>query len=220
MTVRTVVDPAPRLRRITLAADQFAAFAPSGPDECFGLLVPTGHRPHLRWYTVRAHRPERAEIDVDFVLHDHPGPGVEWANGAQPGDVVGFRRSGSAYRDPGPDGSQLLLADETALPALAAIVESLPAARERVRAVVELPDDSYAAPVGAHDGARVERMYRGDGPPGTSLLAAAEAAADLDYAWVCAEAAGVKAVRRHLVQAGMDRRRITFSGYWRRPSDR
>ncbi|MGW4296403.1 SIP domain-containing protein, partial [Micromonospora chersina] len=37
------------------------------------------------------------------------------------------------------------------------------------------------------------------------------------YAWIAGEAGMVKAVRRHLVgERGLDRRRVTFAGYWRR----
>ena len=36
------------------------------------------------------------------------------------------------------------------------------------------------------------------------------------YAWVAGEAAAVMAIRRHLVRdCGLDRRAITFMGYWR-----
>jgi len=36
------------------------------------------------------------------------------------------------------------------------------------------------------------------------------------YAWVAGEAGAVMAIRRHLVrECGLDRRTITFMGYWR-----
>src|SRR6266540_3123555 len=38
------------------------------------LAIPDAIRPPMRTYTVRATRPDRAEFDVDFVLHDHGGP--------------------------------------------------------------------------------------------------------------------------------------------------
>lgn len=216
MRVGAVIDVAPRLRRITLSAERFGSLVRTGPDECFGLMVPTSRLPRLRWYTIRAHRPDRREIDVDFVLHDHSGPGVDWARSARRGDVVGFRQSGSAYRPPQPCHTQLLLADETALPALATILESLPRAAHGVRAVIEVPDDSYADRIDTD--MQVEWRHRGEDPPGVHLLAAARTSpCGLDYAWVCGESGAVKAVRRHLVgPAGMDRRRVMFSGYWRR----
>ena len=62
--------------------------------------IPEAQRPEMRWYTVRALRPEAAEIDVDIVVHGDSGPGSAWALRAAPGDRVGFRASGSSL--PGP----------------------------------------------------------------------------------------------------------------------
>jgi len=214
MTVTAVVDLLPRLRRITLTAEEFRAFIRAGADECFGLLVPADGRPHLRWYTVREHRPGLAEIDVDVVLHDHGGPAVRWALAARPGTRIDFRRSGASYAPPPDCGTQLLLADETALPALAAIVESLPPGTAGVRAVVELPNTSWTYDVGGD--VEIEWRPRDGTAPGTRLLEAVVEPGRVGYAWVCGEAAGVKAVRRDLIRGwGLDRRLITFSGYWR-----
>jgi NADPH-dependent ferric siderophore reductase len=215
MTVAAVADLHPRLRRLTFAADEFGAFAVEGPDECFGWLLPTGGQPHLRWYTIRAHRPDLAEIDVDVVLHGDEGPASRFAAYAAAGDTAGFRSSGAAYAPPAGCRAQLLLADETSMPALAAIVESLGPDSRGVRAVIELPDLSWTYEVGGD--VDVEWLHRGDQPPGSRLReAVAGEPSSLDYAWVCAEAAGVRAVRRRLIDGWrLDRRRITFSGYWR-----
>jgi NADPH-dependent ferric siderophore reductase len=43
-----------------------------------------------RNYTVRRHRPEAGEIDVDVVLHDQPGPASRWAAEAPLGSDVGY----------------------------------------------------------------------------------------------------------------------------------
>lgn len=98
MTVRATWLLAPRLRRLTFAAEEFRTFTPQGCDEYFGLLtpppgralvmpdpaalnarravgrIPEDVRPDLRWYTVAEHRPSVGEIDVDVVVHDHAGP--------------------------------------------------------------------------------------------------------------------------------------------------
>jgi NADPH-dependent ferric siderophore reductase len=220
MTVAAVTDLHPRLRRLTFAAEEFAGFAVEGPDECFGWLLPTGGRPHLRWYTVRAHRPGAGEIDVDVVLHGDEGPASRFAARARIGDVSGFRSSGAAYSPPAGCGAQLLLADETSMPALAAIVESLGPGGGGARAVVELPDASWTYEVGGD--LDVQWRHRGEDPPGSCLRSAVGGEPYvLDYAWVCGEAGGVRAVRRRLVDGwGMDRRRVTFSAYWRASSGR
>ncbi len=235
MTVARTTALNDHLRRITFRAPEFGRWRTSGADEYFGLLVPRGGelafpaedginvraaiakmpeatRPDLRWYTVRAVRGERCEIDVDFVLHeDAHGPGSTWASAAEVGAVAGFRACGSTYqRQPGAT-SRLLVADETALPALCAILEVQPGAT----AIVEVPDESYLTPV--PDG--VEFVYRGEAEPGSRALAAVAAlpAEDFGYAWVCGESNLATSVRRHLVkERGLDRRKIMFSGYWKR----
>jgi NADPH-dependent ferric siderophore reductase len=41
--------------------------------------------------------------------------------------------------------------------------------------------------------------------------------AESPYAWIAGESGCVKEMRRHLVrERGIDRRRVTFVGYWRR----
>ncbi|MCT2583644.1 siderophore-interacting protein [Actinophytocola gossypii] len=237
MTVHAVTDLAPHLRRITFRAPELADHRCNGPDEYFGLMMPPAgrttlelpsadrfnvrqairrmpedRRPELRWYTVRAHRPADAEIDVDFVLHGDAGPGSRWASAASPGDEVGFRAGTATYAPPPDAGRQLLAADETALPALSAILESRNGAE--LHAYVEVPDDSFEQPVAAE----VTWLHRGVDPPGSRVLPAVADAAlpGVDYAWLCGESALATGLRRHLVRdRSVDRRRIMFSGYWK-----
>ena len=238
MTVAGTADLAPNVRRITFRADEFANHALTGADEYFGLLMPpagaTGltmpsedrinvrqairkmpedQQPDLRWYTIRRLRADAAEIDVDFVLHGDAGPGTRWASRAEAGQVVGFRAGNATYR-PAQPGRQLVAADETALPALSAILEAHPDAD--LHAFVEVPDDSYRLPIDCDH--EVTWLVRGDEAPGSRLLPAVADAdtADLGYAWLCGESAIATGLRRHLVKdRGVDRRRIMFSGYWK-----
>ena len=120
------------------------------------LALPDGLRPVMRTYTVRAVRPELGELDVDFVLHGVDegvaGPASTWAASARPGDevvVVGPTGAGTgpmwgvAWAPP-PEARTLLLAgDETALPAISAILEQLPAG-VRVTALLEVPTTADA----------------------------------------------------------------------------
>ena len=99
----------------------------------------------MRTYTVREARLDAVypEIDVDFVMHvgepGHGGPAANWALNAKPGDaltVIGPNNraahcvtaetySGIEWR-PGLAQRILLAGDETAVPAISAILESLP----------------------------------------------------------------------------------------------
>ncbi|MCA0144251.1 siderophore-interacting protein [Blastococcus sp. LR1] len=121
---------------------------PSG-DDWYGewRALPPERQMPIRTYTVRAARPEAFEVDVDFVLHGATGPASAWAEEAAAGDEVVL--VGPDARFPGPtggyewhppaDASCLLIAgDETAVPAICAIVETLPEGRH-ARVLLEVP---------------------------------------------------------------------------------
>ncbi len=90
---------------------------------------------------------QQPEIDLDFVLHQDAdgvmGPGSAWAAGVQVGERVSILaplRGSSLWAswNPGSAERLLLLADETALPALLSILRDLPPQAE-ARLLVELP---------------------------------------------------------------------------------
>ncbi|MGW4528187.1 siderophore-interacting protein [Amycolatopsis sp. NPDC004378] len=182
------------------------------------LAMPDDVRPPMRTYTVRAHRPEAAEIDVDFVLHGDDGPASAWASRVAPGDRVAFLGPHGLYAAPAECDWQLLVGDETALPAIGAIVERLPAGA-RASVYVELSDRAERQTFETRGAVEVHWVVRGARPVGTALLDAVRGAAfpgGTPYAWVSGEAGVVKQVRRHLVrEREVDKRLICFTGYWR-----
>jgi NADPH-dependent ferric siderophore reductase len=116
------------------------------------LARPVAERGHMRTYTVRdvVRTASENRLVVDIVVHEGAtGPGNSWALAAAPGDQLAVMapRRGHAYGgiewDPAPGRRLLLAGDETALPAVAAILEQVPAA-SRGTAFVEVP---YAADV-------------------------------------------------------------------------
>ncbi|MGR4066950.1 siderophore-interacting protein [Billgrantia sp. C5P2] len=121
--------------------------------------LPEALRPPMRTYTIRELRAERGEVDVEFVLHGDEGPASRWAMRAQPGDrlamtapVADVESAGVGYEWKPPRGVKriLVVADETALPAAAGILEELAvrADRPQVEALIEVPlgDDTQALP--------------------------------------------------------------------------
>ena len=167
---------------------------PSDPD-WYGAwrALPADRRMPIRTYTIRGVRAGQREVDVDFVLHGATGPASAWAESAVVGDEVVLIGPNAPF--PGPtggfewhppvDASCLLIAgDETAVPAICTIVESLPAGR-RARVLLEVPETGDVVDLPAPAGVEVTWLPRSTGAgapaPRGSLLTAAvvEAAAEL-----------------------------------------
>lgn len=96
---------------------------------------PVSERGHMRTYTIRALRGsgEERRLVVDVVLHEGvSGPGADWAEAAEVGAraVVLLPRRGVVFGGiefaPPAQSRLLLVGDETAVPAICAILESLP----------------------------------------------------------------------------------------------
>uniref|UniRef100_A0AAU2V908 Siderophore-interacting protein n=1 Tax=Streptomyces sp. NBC_00003 TaxID=2903608 RepID=A0AAU2V908_9ACTN len=184
--------------------------------------LPDDVRAVMRSYTVRAQRRDpggACELDIDFALHEDGGPACRWAGSARPGARVTVLGPAVAdntavrFRPPAGTDSVVIWADETALPAAAAILEWLPSGMPaRVWITVPSAEDAMALPTAAD--AEVTWL------PDASALDAITAAplpGTSPYVWIAGEASQVRSLRRHFVgERGVDRGRVTFVGYWRR----
>lgn len=133
--------------------------------------VEPARRPPMRTYTIRALRAEQEEVDVEFVLHGENGPASAWATHARIGDRLQLAAPNRQYGDdPGgyewkpPAGVRhiLLIADETALPAVAGILEELAGEAEPpvVEAFLEVPGEADLLDLPAIPGARLHWLPR------------------------------------------------------------
>ena len=224
--------------------------------------LPDADRNPIRTYTVRAVRPELAEIDVDFVAHGDGGPAARWLLSAVIGDelvIVGpdgrsLHSAGGIDFHPGTATDILLAGDETAAPAICSILESL-APGIRARAFIEVESIADALPIATLADVAVTWIGREDEAAGGRTLESAvrdwvaenrtvvsreittelqvlddvnvdvellwDAPATVEgnsfYAWLAGEATIIKSLRRFLVtDTGIDRKRVSFMGYWRR----
>jgi NADPH-dependent ferric siderophore reductase len=186
--------------------------------------MPDDERAVMRSYTVREQRTEpRHEVDIDFALHEDAGPACRWAQRAEPGDrvvVLGPAvAANTAVRFQLPDDadSVIIWADETALPAAAAILEWLPA-ETRAHVYLEVPYSGDRLELATQADATVTWLIREEGAPsGVEAVRAAELPGEAPYVWIAGESGAVKALRRHFVrERELDRRRVTFVGYWRK----
>lgn len=242
-TVVDNVDLGGGMRRVTCEAPGLRDFVPCGPDEYVGLVmplpgrplvmpdpdavdvrasvaaIPAEDRPGLRWYTIRDHDPLRGRVDIDIMTHGDSGPGSAWTVRARAGDAVGIRAFGALYRGLEVTGRQVLVADESAVPSVAAILEAWggpgDAADHGVEVHVEVADRASLA---AYDLGEATVHVR-TGRPGSALVPAlgealAAGGAPVRYAWACGEAALAAGARRTLRDHGVDRGNIYSCGYW------
>ncbi|CCK29868.1 siderophore-interacting protein [Streptomyces davaonensis JCM 4913] len=190
--------------------------------------LPDDVRAVMRSYTLRALRRDPDEIDIDFVLHEPAGPASRWASRASAGDRVLLIGPAVAdnrairFRPPADTDLLVIWGDETAVPAVSAIVESLPAGT-RARVWLEVHHAGDIQDLRTEADAEINWLVRADeGAEGSpmaldALRGAQLPAAQAPYVWIAGESGCVKALRRHFVgERGIDRRLVTFVGYWRR----
>nr|WP_277349577.1 siderophore-interacting protein [Streptomyces sp. S3(2020)] len=251
MEVARVVDVTPGMRRVTLTGDQlgsftgsdgtaFPAFASDGFDDNVRLIFPYpgDSEPVLpvykdgkyRWpadppalwrvYTVRRYDAQARELDIDFVKHG-VGVATTWAYRANPGDRLHV--GGPSVSSGRPEGydSFLVVGDDTAIPAIARLLEELPADTQ-AEVYIEVAEESHRIELPARPGVEVTWVVRNGPAAGTELLlleAVREAGRREGsmFAWLAGEQSVVRDLRRYLIEErGVDKSDIDFTGYWRR----
>jgi NADPH-dependent ferric siderophore reductase len=229
-----------RVVRVTFAGG-LDRFRPAGPDQFVYMLLPPPGRQELTigidfawsqydempeadrpiggYYTVRHHRPDAGEIDCDVFLHEPAGPASTWAATVAAGAPAALWGPRTAWAPPPGTDRWLLVADETGVPAVEAVLDTLPAKAD-VTVLVETSDPN--------DIARLDRdvtyLHRGLLATGTTdLLVEAVRSLDLHptglYAWGGSESRAMRDIRQHLRQTvGLAREQVSMTPYWRHAS--
>lgn len=239
----------PHVQRVTLGGDDsLAGFVPLGFDQWFRILVtrpgqteltmlpdvgmasylrylamPEHRRPLLRNYTVREFRPETGELDVDFIVHGDVGPdtasAAAWAQRAREGAPAAILDEGRIWNPPQDADAFLIVADESAMPAVAGICRDLD--RESTGVVIlELPSLDDVQDLAAPDGVEVRIVTRPDAHDPAGRVALAELASthvpgSRPYVFAAGESGLATGARRQAVAAGVDKDRISFCGFYK-----
>ena len=217
LTVADALDVTPRMRRVRFAGQSLDAF-PWRPGQDVVLNIPTAEGEARRHYTVRAFDKADLRLDIDFALHGD-SPATNWARQAKMGDTLvahGPRGRTGVNHDAD---WHLFVGDETALPGILAMIESLRPG-VRAQAIIEVRDaDERQTPSTVAD-ADIEWFYR-QGPAVASSRALIDRMSVYAFppgagqAAVIGETAMVRAVRQGLIARGFPRERISAEGYWR-----
>lgn len=227
----------PRMRRLTLEGTDLERFTTGGlhvrlvipPAGCTtpawpkmgrnGLPVfPQGpDKPEVRCYTVRRIDAEAGLMEVDLVLHEGESVGAAFAERAQAGDPVGIMGPGGG--DVGEADWYLLAGDATALPAIARILEELPAHARGV-ALVAVPAASEEMELVRPAGFELRWLHE-DRPGGVDLVAEMRdvrpPADKAIFVWGAAEFARFKEMRRFCRdELKLGKTQHLVAAYWRR----
>ncbi|OKB66920.1 NADPH-dependent ferric siderophore reductase [Serratia marcescens] len=238
VAVSAVQDITPHLRRITFTAPDLRYYPANAaaahikvllpiegqtqPDlptltENGPLWAPGAVRPIIRTYSIRAVRPELAEVDIEFAIHDHRGPAVDFARQAKTGDQIGIGYPGGPNPMLPAADFYCLAGDLSSLPALAALLENLPP-HSAGRAFVRV--DSAADMIDLKKPAEVELHWVIGGTEKTGELIARFRAQSLPQGetqfWLAGEDRLVVELRRYLRRERQcDRNRLYAVPYWR-----
>ncbi len=234
--VRSKTPLSERMARIVLGGEELAGFAIESPASSVRLLLPptgssrielptwtgnqfelaTGERAPIRTFTPRAFDSERLELTLDIVLHDD-GAATDWARRADVGDEAAISGPGrSETLDPAAR-SLLLAGDESAIPAISQLLESIEPDRT-IEVHIEIAHPSARFELPAHPNATITWHDAVAGTmPGDSITGVVQGLNELpDAVWVAGEAAAVQRLRTHLFdERGRNRQNVTARGYWK-----
>jgi len=198
--------------------------SPGSPD----LVIPTwngneflladGTRPAIRTFTPRRVDSERGELELEIVLHDG-GVVSDWVRGAAVGDPAAISGPGRGYGIDHAAPAFLVAGDESAIPAISQLLESLPG-QTPVTVFIEVAHPDARLTLPHHPLAAVEWCDLIPGaPPGDALFSAIRNAGIEPEArlWVAGEAAAMHRIRSHLFEErGVPRSQAAVRGYWKR----
>ncbi|GAB3957735.1 siderophore-interacting protein [Streptomyces sparsus] len=242
-TVLRTQQLTPHMIRVVLGGPELAGF-PAGEytDSYVKLLFPRpgatlpepfdlarvrAELPRHRWpltrtYTVRRWDAQAGELTLDFVVHGEEGVAGPWALRARPGDGIHLLGPGGGYAPSRGADWHLLAGDESALPAIAAALERLPAGAP-AHALLEVAGPDEEQQLAVPPGVELRWLHRGGARPGSLLVDAVRA---LEFpggtvqAFVHGEAGFVRDLRRHLrLERHVPRELLSASGYWRTGHD-
>ncbi|SCK51896.1 NADPH-dependent ferric siderophore reductase, contains FAD-binding and SIP domains [Streptomyces sp. LamerLS-316] len=214
--VTSVREVTPNLVRV-VASGELEGWNDGGPGAHFKVFLPVAGEVVMRTYTVRDFDREAGLLTIDFGLHAD-GPVTAWARTAAVGDrfaVAGEARPG--YVPSAGARWCLFFADHCALPAVASVLDALPA---DMRAIVFVEVTDPADETEFRSAAEVQATWLPEsGPPCAALLAAARSVVLPEgpgEVWIGCEAGAMRGIRRHaLGELGLPREALHSRAYWK-----
>jgi NADPH-dependent ferric siderophore reductase len=225
----------PQLIRVTFGGASLGDFRSDGFDDHIKVFFPVegspftklpqmgaqgpvflegGPKPIMRDYTPHHHDAVNQTLQVDFFLHPG-GVGSEWAWSAEIGDrlILGGPRSSFVIRES--FGENLLIGDDTALPAIRRRLSEL-SPQSGVTVIAEVGSEASTEPFETNAHLKVFWIYRNRARTVSDVLAALPYFSGQCWAWVAGETSDTKAIGALLMGRGIDPGLLKTVSYWRR----
>ncbi|MEQ8955864.1 MAG: siderophore-interacting protein [Gammaproteobacteria bacterium] len=226
----------PNMKRITLGGEELEGFPAGMEGSYIKLWFPwpgesevgmpdeskprgPGNGPMMRTYTIRNHRPEKQELDIDFVVHGDEGPASGWAMNAKPGDRITISGPGVGQMVDTSADWFFMVGDMTALPALAANLKMLPD-NARGYFVMEVIGESDIQDLAKPDG--IEMHWVVNPHPGEDNRTLPDKVREMELldgrpsVWTACEFSSMRALRHYFRQeCNIDRFAVYASSYWK-----
>lgn len=227
---------APHMVRVVFGGEDLSDFTVEHADSYVKLLFPVEgvvydepfdvarireERPRTEWPVQRTYSVRSVvdgEVTIDFVVHGDEGFAGPWAARARPGDELWITGPGGAYTPSEGSAWHLLIGDASALPAISAALERVPAGATAV-AVVEVPGPAEELELTSPGDLRLHWVHREEPDPEAlvAFLGSLDLPTGVPQAFLHGEADSVRAVRRWArADLGVTRELLSASGYWRR----
>lgn len=211
---------APGVLRVTLTGDELRDFEAPGPDDhvkLFFAQTDEGRQP-MRDYTPvnpRVGGDGAPELDLDIVLHEGEGIAVPWALSAKPGDEVTIAGPRGSRLIPSGVKKLVMIADETALPAVARWLEMMPEG-VKLRGLFAVEDPAIASYLPEREGFKAVWITGDNRARDLERAVRKVKVKNRTFVWMAGEATMLVPIRRYLRhEASIRRDQLHAQGYWR-----
>ncbi len=227
--VHAISDISPHMRRVVLSGPELEGFPENHEGAHVKIVLPKpneeipnfgfslGLKKRMRSYTVRYFDSTQNRLTIDFAVNDHQGLAANWALNAEIGDYLGIAGPGDTKHTDYHADWHLMVADLTAMPALAASLEKMPENAQGY-IVVQVPSEDDKQALRVPEGMKIQWIISRD-PARKALLSEVKSLEWLKGTpaiFVAADSSQVKDIRRYVkTMPNFTKHKLYASGYWK-----
>lgn len=224
-----IIDISPHMRRIVLSGSDLHDFPTEQESAHVKAIFPRPgetmpklgsilvSKKWMRSYTIRNFDNISKELSIDFAVNDHQGLATDWARQTKVGDFLGIAGPGETKHTNYNADWHLIVADLTALPAAAAILEKLPDDATGY-ALVQVPTEQDMQSFRVPNGVLLEWVVSPYQPRNLLLESVKQLVwkAGVPAIFIAAESGHMQAIKLFVKsQPGYSKIQTYASGYWK-----